>query len=393
MAPTPTHWDLAVVGAGPAGAAAALGALRAEPGLRVALLDRADFPRDKACGDGVAPHVLDLLSEVGVTGLVDDRAPVERLRLGRGGLVTERRMARPAWVVPRRVLDTRLVDAAVAAGAKLLRHRVRDVRQYGDAVVLDGEISAAVVVGADGAHSIVRRALDLPSGPVALAVRGYASIPAERRGALVIAFAERHQLAYAWSFDLHDGRANVGYGEILHENRPAPSRIQLFERIEALLPGATEGGERWVGHHLPLSTAHWRPSTGRLLLAGDAAGLVNPLTGEGIYYAVASGIEAGRAAAAARRVGRPERAGDRYARATRRILLPHLRHTAVAARLARSTRVLEAGLRASAADQRVFDDLVELGLARGGLTPAVALGLGRALVTPFRPTGRLPEPP
>lgn len=55
-------WDVAVVGAGPAGAAAALGALHAEPGLRVALLDRAAFPRDKACGDGVAPHVLDRLA-------------------------------------------------------------------------------------------------------------------------------------------------------------------------------------------------------------------------------------------------------------------------------------------------------------------------------------------
>lgn len=393
MVPMPTHWDLAVVGAGPAGAATALGALRAEPGLRVALLDRADFPRDKACGDGVAPHVLDLLSEVGVTGLVDDRASVDRLRLGRGGLVAERRMARPAWVVPRRVLDTRLVDAAVAAGAKLFRHRVRDLRQYGDVVVLDGEISAAVVVGADGAHSVVRRALGLPGGPVALAVRGYAPIPAGRRGAQVIAFASRHQPSYAWSFDLGDGRANVGYGEIVHESRPAPSRVQLLERIEALLPGATEGGEHWVGHHLPLSTARWRPPTGRLILAGDAAGLVNPLTGEGIYYAVASGIEAGRAAAAARRVGRPEGAGDRYAHATRHILLPHLRHTAVAARLARSTRVLTAGLRASAADQRVFDDLVELGLARGRLTPIMALGLGRALFAPFRPTSRLPEPP
>ncbi|CAM5608199.1 hypothetical protein SHIRM173S_02228 [Streptomyces hirsutus] len=85
MAPAPTHWDLAVVGAGPAGAATALGALRADPDLRVVLLDQADFPRDKACGDGVAPHVLDLLAKVDVTGLVDDRVPVDHLRLGRGG--------------------------------------------------------------------------------------------------------------------------------------------------------------------------------------------------------------------------------------------------------------------------------------------------------------------
>ncbi|MFI7498235.1 NAD(P)/FAD-dependent oxidoreductase [Streptomyces sp. NPDC049687] len=392
MAPAPIHWDLAVVGAGPAGAAAALGALHADPGLRVALLDRADFPRDKACGDGVAPHVLDLLAEVGVTGLFDDRVPVDRLRLGRGSLITERRMARPAWVVPRRILDARLVDAAVAAGVRLLRHRVRDLRQHCDAVVLDGEVSAAVVVGADGAHSAVRRALGLPRGPVALALRGYAPVTPGRRGAQVIEFGTRHQPSYAWSFDRGDGLANVGYGEFLHPGRPAPTRARLLERLETLLPGTTEGGRQWVGHHLPLSTARRPLPAGRVLLAGDAACLVNPLTGEGIHSAVATGIAAGRAAAAALREGRPERAGERYAGATRRILEPHLRHTALAARLARSTRVIEAGLRASAADQRVFDDLVELGLARGRLTPTLMLGLGRALLTPIRPSGRHQEP-
>ncbi|MFI8194554.1 geranylgeranyl reductase family protein [Streptomyces sp. NPDC085946] len=392
MAPASTAWDLAVVGAGPAGAATALGALHADPGLRVALLDRADFPRDKACGDGVAPHVLDLLADVGVTGLVDDRIPVDRLRLGRGGLVAERRTARPAWVVPRRILDARLADAAVAAGARLLRHRVRDLRQHPGAVVLDGELSAAVVVGADGAHSVVRRALGRPRGPVALALRGYAPVAPGRRGAQVIEFGTWHQPSYAWSFDCGDGLANVGYGELLHGDRPAPTRAHLLERLEGLLPGATEGGRHWAGHHLPLSTARWRPPSGRVLLAGDAACLVNPLTGEGIHYAVATGIAAGRAAAAALRDGRPERAGERYARATRRILLPHLRHTALAARLARSTCVLEAALRASAADQRVFDDFVELGLAWGRFTPAIALGLGRAFITPGRPTGRSQEP-
>ncbi|MEZ3179433.1 geranylgeranyl reductase family protein [Streptomyces pimonensis] len=392
MAPTSTRWDLVVVGAGPAGAAAALGALHADASLRVALLDRAGFPRDKVCGDGVAPHVLDLLAEVRVTGLVDDRVPVGLLRLGRGGLVVERRTARPAWVVPRRILDARLVDAAVAAGARLLRHRVRDLRQDTDAVVLDGEVRAAVVVGADGDHSVVRRALGRSRGPVALALRGYAPVAPGRRGVQVIEFGTRHQPSYAWSFDRGDGHANVGYGEVLHGGRPAPTRAQLFERLEALLPGAAEEGRNWAGHLLPLSTARWRPPAGRVLLAGDAACLVNPLTGEGIHYAVATGIAAGRAAAAALREGRPERAGERYARVTRRILLPHLRHTALAARLARTAGVLEAGLRASAADQRVFDDFVELGLARGRLTPAVAFGLGRALLPPVRPAGRPQEP-
>ena len=75
-------WDVVVVGAGPAGAAAALGALAAQPDARVLLLDRAAFPRDKSCGDGVAPHALDVLAELGVHDLVTDHRPVQRLRLG-----------------------------------------------------------------------------------------------------------------------------------------------------------------------------------------------------------------------------------------------------------------------------------------------------------------------
>jgi flavin-dependent dehydrogenase len=116
-----------------------------------------------------------------------------------------------------------------------------------------------------------------------------------------------------------------------------------------------------------------------VLLAGDAARLVNPLTGEGIYYAVATGLLAGRAAAEALRCGRPETAATRYRTAVRPLLGRHLRHTATAARLCLHGRVLDAGIRAAAADQRVFDDLVELGLARGTITAYLVRGLAGAL--------------
>ena len=369
-------WDLAIVGAGPAGSATALGALTARPDLRVLLLDRAPFPRDKSCGDGIAPHVLDVLADVGVTGLLDDWTPVHRMRLHRGTDHVARSMARPARVVPRAVLDSRLVSAAQRAGAELREHRVRSVAAQTDAVVLDGELSARVVVGADGAHSVVRTAAGLPPAPRrALAIRGYGSTPAERSGHQVMVFGRRRQPSYAWSFDRGDGLCNVGYGELLHAGSTPPSRASLLGQLESLLPGAAATGSAWLGHHLPLSSWRWHQPDGRLLMVGDAAGLVNPMTGEGIYYAVATGVLAGRAAVSALGAGEAGSAGTRHRVAVRSLLARHLRHTAVASRLVGIPAVVSAGIRAAARDQAVFDDLVEVGLGQGLLTPRAVRGL------------------
>jgi flavin-dependent dehydrogenase len=114
------------------------------------------------------------------------------------------------------------------------------------------------------------------------------------------------------------------------------------------------------GHHLPLSTWRPAPARGRFLLAGDALSLINPFTGEGIFYAVLSGSLAGAAAAAG-----PERVAERYRAALRHRLGRHLRHSGFAARLTRRPSVVDATVRAAAADQAVFGRIVELGLGDG----------------------------
>ncbi|MEV4344827.1 geranylgeranyl reductase family protein [Actinoplanes sp. NPDC049596] len=349
-------FDVVVVGAGPAGAAAAIAARRA--GAEVLLLDRADFPRDKPCGDGIAAEAVTVLDGLGVPGVTDGYPAIERLRLvGPGGAAVARPLPRPAHTVPRRVFDERLVRAAVAAGAELRRLTVRTVNDDGDGVLIDGKVRARVLIGADGAGSVVRRSLGHPVNPpghLAVAIRGYA--PTTNTSEQIIVTTRQRWPAYAWEFPLGDGTANVGYGEVL---RGEPlSRAYLRERLSDLLAGADPAGLR--GHHLPLSTHRPPPGRGRVLLAGDALSLINPFTGEGIFYAVLSGALAGSAAASG-----PERVAERYRDALRRRLGRHLRHSGLAAWLSRRPRVVDAAVEAAARDGGVFRRMVELGLGDG----------------------------
>jgi flavin-dependent dehydrogenase len=240
-----------------------------------------------------------------------------------------------------------------------------------DSVEVDGAFTAGVLVGADGAESVVRRGLGIAPNRddrLAIAIRGYAPQPPGTDGVQVILTTEQRWPAYAWSFPLGDGLANVGYGELVSSR---VTRGGLLAGLERLLPGVEPVGLK--AHRLPLSTGRPPQPDGRVLLAGDAASLINPLTGEGIFYAVLSGALAGAAA-----VGGGD-AGATYRRALDRRLGRHLRHSATASRLSRWPRLMDAVFRAAALDQRVFDDVVDLGLADGRLTRRTLAAAARHL--------------
>ncbi|WP_440067208.1 NAD(P)/FAD-dependent oxidoreductase [Streptosporangium sp. OZ121] len=368
-------WDLVVVGGGPAGAAAALRARQLRPEARVLLLDRADFPRDKACGDGIAAHGRDELALLGVPDLIADYRPTQRLAVvSPGGSRVSATSARPNHVVPRRVFDARLVDAARARGVEVRRHQVRALAVLGDRVVLDGTVTARAVVAADGANSTVRRLIGVAPSPerhTAIAVRGYADVAAGDDVQSI--FMQRDGWpAYAWSFPIGDGTANVGYGMLLPRLHATglPGRQVLHGRLAELLPHVSARDLR--AHHLPLSPGRPRPGSGRVLLAGDAAGLINPLTGEGIFYALLSGRLAGEAAVQA--------AGDplpAYRRGLGKALGRHLRTTDVLALASQSPGFIDAAIDTAARRKEVFDLLVDVGLGAGTVPVPLALAVVR----------------
>jgi geranylgeranyl reductase family protein len=359
------RWDVVVVGGGPAGCAAAASVRWSWPAARILVLDRAAFPRDKACGDGIAFEATEALDRLGfcVPDLVRGYPPLRRLELhAPGGPVVARPMRREVYVVPRLVFDARLVEQLGRFGVEVRRHNVRALRISANGVEVDGRIRADVVIGADGANSVVRRVLQPRQRrprQVALALRGYGPELPGQDGVQLIAMSGRRWPAYGWSFPLGDGRANIGYGE--HLGVMPLTRAAMWRRMAELLPGATTALASVRGHHLPLSAGRPHIPDGPVLLAGDAQSLVNPITGEGIFYAVVSGALAGRAAT-------DPNPGGAYRRLLQRRLSGHFRHTSTLARFGRWPGLIDAGVRAAAADQRVFDDLVDLGLADGRLT-------------------------
>jgi geranylgeranyl reductase family protein len=299
--------DAVVAGAGPAGSLAAL--LLAKAGATVALVDKAAFPRDKACGDLVGPRGLALLRRLGLDrGLRALEVGDMVVRGPTGGwallpALSGRTYPAGAIAVPRLELDAALREAALAAGALEVRGRVAGVEGSPSpyTVRLDGAepLIADAVVGADGATSAVATSAGLVEPRRVLwgfAVRAYLDAPAERP---LIGFYEpvpgRGLPGYGWLFPGPDGRANLGVGVGTGPDRRAGAAaaghldgfVRHLRMLGELPPEARPG--RLLGGWLKLGMVGTVPGRGGILLVGDAAGLVNPLQGEGIAHALRSG--------------------------------------------------------------------------------------------------------
>lgn len=348
--------DVVVVGGGPAGSAAALELARA--GRRVVVVDRARFPRDKCCGDGLTTAALRRLDELGLALFtLPSAARAEAVRIhapsGRSVVLPLDPLTTPVAVVRRSDLDAALLRLAKSAGAHVVEGRAAslvDVDSDGVRVSLAGGavVAARFAIAADGAWSPTVRSLGLerPKAPITRLRRPLDRRPRSRSGAGVgsrrqsslewRAFRRYHRDAgvlgllevcfladalpgYAWVFPLGDGSANVGLGLVPAGPAARARRLdEAFARpgLAALLgapPQPTEPVRAWP---IPAGFSWTRLAdpTGRVLVVGDAARLADPATGEGIAQALESGRLAARAVLAAGR-RRPELAARHYRQA------------------------------------------------------------------------------
>jgi menaquinone-9 beta-reductase len=343
--------DVVIVGAGPAGVAAAVPLARA--GRDVVVVDKAVFPRDKCCGDGLTTLALRELERIGFEpGAVADWQVVDGavIRSPSGRQV---RVPLPdgsgtfAAVAPRCQLDDAVVDLAVKAGATVLQGHGFDgtLDQLAGHVVVgvDGgdRIAARYVIAADGMWSPVRKALGAGRAGYLGEWHAFRQYVADVDGAagrdLFVWFDADVLPGYAWSFPLPGGRANVGFGVLRDGTRRIQDMKQLWAGLldrphirQALGPDAELEG-RHLAWPIPASVDTAMLARGRVLLTGDAAMAADVMTGEGIGQALLTGRLAAEAVIAR---GALDADGVRghYERAVRRHLLADHR---ISARLGR----------------------------------------------------------
>lgn len=381
---TSPHYSFAIVGAGPAGTACA-NALLLDGAADVVLIDRARFPRDKTCGDGLGPGVIAVLDALDLSEILSGHKRVTQMTmtslLGARMTLDTTTITRPSpvgYVIPRIIFDHKLLDAALRRGATdmtgwSLESAAREDDRW-HLTLADAEtgeprvITADVLIGADGASSRVRRLLGQRFNRdkhTAIAARIMATaeppLPARQDINLVEGLPTP---GYGWIFCTGSNIVNVGVGCDVPAYKVANKHLkQLLEIYKDFLPDPLEYDDTtYRSSILPMASQMPQlafPDKAAALI-GDAASMINPLTGEGIFYGMEAGLQLGRRLAAAQK-GHGTIAGalSGYEHQFRRIFTAHFRGNYTLRRMIQRPRLMERMVTACSKDEELCCDYIE----------------------------------
>ncbi len=405
------NYDVLIIGAGPAGSNAAISYKSLYPNLKVALIDKAIFPRDKSCGDAIGPGVINALKRFNNQHILENEPEVVSTTLyGPDNVGIQNYIPKVknkddsiVYVIPRLDLDNRILNLAknkdvdVYEGHSFLDFEVLEDRSINVSVMENTEtimFKTKILVGADGANSRVRKKLTLGQNSdwhKALAIRAYIDSPNyieifEER-TLMFEINVSAEKGYAWAFPSKGNLLNIGIGVPVSIFKK--DKLDINELLDKFIEQLKNRGvkveniRKKKSYILPFaSSIPKRFKDKNIVLIGDASSMINPMSGEGIFY----GMEAGYLLAKnTKDLSHPDSINNgisEYEKEFKKRFKKHYLSCAIARLLLQSPFMTRRLLKVASNDQNTIDFVVELLFDEAYLTLKEVVKIGIKFLLP-----------